>query len=96
MSSTARQRIVSRLIGAGAITPAAAAPFAPDGIEQHRVFRRLRRFGAIMEDGGRYWIDTRRLSLYRNAVRRRVALWMATSGVAATLMATAAAMTLID
>lgn len=87
----ARQRIVGRLIGAGATSADAAVAFVPADERERAVFRRMHRYGAIVEVGrGRYWIDPARLDDFRSAMRRRVAAWIATWGIAATVVATAA------
>lgn len=93
----ARQRIVSAFVREGATTPDAAIAFVPDDAVARRTFRRLRRHRAIVEvEAGRYWLDPERLDSFRGAVRRRVAAWVAASGIAATVVATATAVSLVE
>ena len=92
----ARQRIVSRFVEAGATSPDRPIAYEPAGAEA-TTFRRLRRCGAVGTAGeGRYWLDAERLHRFRGAHRRRLAAWVASSGIAATVAATAAAFALAE
>ena len=78
----ARQQIVGHLVAHGALTPAHAIALDTGCPKTARLLRRMRRHGAIAEAApGRYWLDADRLGSFRGAVRRRVALWVGTSGI---------------
>lgn len=91
----ARQRLVSAFVSAGATTPDAASPSWPTP-------RRGGPFAgwsdaAIVEAApGRYWLDPERLDGFRSVVRRRVEAWVAAVGIAAIVVATAAAVSLAE
>jgi len=92
----ARQRIVSRFVEAGATSPERPIDYVP-GEDEATTFRRLCRSGAVGTAGeGRYWLDAERLHRFRGAHRRRLAAWVASSGIAATIAATAAAFALAE
>lgn len=92
----ARQRIVSRFVEAGATASDRAIDYRP-GDDEAAIFRRLRRCGAVGTAGeGRYWLNAERLHHFRGAHRRRLAAWVASSGIAATVAATAAAFALAE
>ncbi|MEG3165924.1 hypothetical protein U1701_15100 [Sphingomonas sp. PB2P19] len=83
-----RRRIVNDFVAAGATSPATAISYVP---AESATFRRLRGYGAIVDDGqGRYHLDVERLGAFRGAVRRRAA---AVAGATGLLASAAAAMT---
>jgi hypothetical protein len=85
-----RRRIVNDFVAAGATRPDSAIAYDPADVA---TFRRLRSYGAIVDDGhGRYHLDADRLGAFRGAVRKRAAAVAATTGV---LASAAAAMTVV-
>jgi hypothetical protein len=83
-----RRRIVNDFVAARATTSATAIAYDP---ADSATFRRLRGYGAIVDDGnGRYHLDAARLGAFRGAVRKRAAAVATATGV---LASAAAAMT---
>jgi hypothetical protein len=80
-----RQRIVSDFVAAGATSSATAIAYTP---ADSTTFRRLRSYGAIVDNGhGRYHLDAARLGAFRGAVRRRAAAVATAAGVFASAAA---------
>ncbi|WP_156359366.1 hypothetical protein [Sphingomonas sp. Leaf242] len=89
-----RRRIVKDFVAARATSADRAIPYVANDA---RIFRQLRVYGAIVDDGaGRYHLDARGLGAFRASVRLRAAAIVGVSGVAASVAAAATVFALAE
>ncbi|MBD8618205.1 hypothetical protein IFT67_04655 [Sphingomonas sp. CFBP 13728] len=89
-----RRRIVKDFVAARATSADRAIPYVANDA---RIFRQLRVYGAIVDDGaGRYHLDARKLGAFRASVRLRAAAIVGVSGVAASVAAAATVFALAE
>ena len=89
-----RRRIVKDFVAARATSADRAIPYVANDA---RIFRQLRVYGAIVDDGaGRYYLDARKLGAFRASVRLRAAAIVGFSGVAVSVAAAATVFALAE
>ncbi|MEG3083481.1 hypothetical protein U1707_07495 [Sphingomonas sp. PB2P12] len=89
-----RRRIVQDFVAAQATSPDRAIAYVAKDV---RIFRRLRLYGAIVDNGmDRYHLDARKLGAFRGAVRVRAAAIVGISGMVASAAAAATVFALAE